>query len=194
MELTLLDSSYINRIEPNTEFFIEEKNSQGNGQGKSIFKCHNEILLIKTKDNVTKIWCLANKKCAEAAFIIFESDSTLTLNIVEMKSKLTNSEFEKVISQFEGMYLSSIAVMAILKLGYPHQVKTFIAYKEESLSQLYNEDRPYSLNKTLIGRKDDILDMWKNEKIKLPHNVSASLVKGKRTENNGSHDYDFGFI
>lgn len=194
MELNLLDSSYISRIDPNTEFSIEEKNAQGNGQGKSIFKSHNEILLIKTRDNVTKIWCLANRKCAEAAFIVFESDNTLTLNVVEMKSKLTKSEFEKVISQFEGMYLSSIAVMAILKLGYPHQVRTFIAYKEEHLSQPYNGDKPYSSNKTLIGRKDAILDIWKNEKIKLPHDVLANLVKGQRTENNGSHDYDFGFI
>lgn len=192
--LDYFNPHYIYEMEENTRFSIEEKNSQNNGQGKSYFQSLNKSIIIQTKDNTEKIWCLKNKKCAEAAFITIDSAGNCTLNLVEMKSTLTQAEFSKVIAQFEGMYLVSIAIMSILKLGYPSKIKAFIAYKEERLSSPYELSNPYSMNKQLVGKKSPMLDIWNSECFNLPHNVSATLIKGKRILNNNSYDYDFGLI
>lgn len=183
--LDLTNEAYIKIIEPGHDIvFLEKKLG---GRGKTQFNSTSQSLIIKAHDKAPLVWALKNRKCAEGAFLTFNQESaSFTLHILEMKSKLTTSEFLHVLDQFSGMYLSAISMMAVMQIPQPSQVKLYIAYK----SLAWTESQPYQLKTMVGGQTPKGATEWLTEKIKLPHGIIGQLVKGKRVED----DLDFGVV
>ncbi len=169
--------------QPNRIKFEETKKG---GEGICRFQSNHDIVRIKAKDQAPIIWALKNKKCAEGAFVLLHGDD-ISLHILEMKSGLNRSEFQKVIEQFKGMYLSALAIIGLLNLPQPKKVMLYIVYKRDKISQ--PDSRSLIANKPLIG-KAPIESLWRKGKITL-HGETANLIKGQR---DAQGDYDFGLI
>ncbi|WP_026879226.1 hypothetical protein WMO13_00675 [Ignatzschineria larvae DSM 13226] len=187
--LSLLKNDLCYVIEKKEPITIREK-KQG-GAGCCTFRSQYDVLMIKAKDQGTALWALVNQKCSEGAFLEIKEDGKKVLHIVEMKSKCRLSDFMKVCDQLEGMYYASLAVMAILKLGIPDQVISYVAYKSTDLE--HPSRLPLYQNKQLVGVNTDgvrILNFWKNDEIQFKHCFS-SLIKGKRDQDG---NYDFGTV
>lgn len=153
------------------------------------------MLIIKAKDQGTPLWALKNKKCAEGAFAILDNNNqVISLHIIEMKSSLTYDEFSKVIEQLKGMYLMAYSVLSILKSDIPKEIKTYVAYKSETV-KIKPNPTPKRIPKKSIGIKDSILESWETEKIELAHNNIAKLIKQVRADDgNGYFNCDFGMV
>lgn len=120
------------------KFSIIEK--KDGGKGVCDFQSANDVLIIKAKDQSTPLWSLKSQKCAESAFVVLDKNhQSLSLHIIEMKSKLTYDEFEKVIQQLQGMYLMAFCVISILKLNIPKNIITYVAYKNETVQNKINQ-------------------------------------------------------
>ena len=183
---------YIHTDTQNSFSIIEKKDE---GKGFCFFKCKNNVLIIKAKDKNTPLWALKSKKCAEGAFAVLDNNNhVISLHIIEMKSKLTYDEFSKVIEQLKGMYVMAYSVLSILKLDIPKEIKTYVAYKSETVKIKPNPN-PKRIPKKSIGIKDSILESWETEKIELAHNNIAKLIKRVRTDDgNGYFNCDFGMV
>lgn len=175
------------------QFFILEK--KDGGKGACYFQSDNDVLIIKAKDKNTPLWALKNQKCAEGAFVVLDKNhQSLSLHIIEMKSKLTYDEFEKVIQQLQGMYLMAFCVMSILKLNIPKEIKTYIAYTDETVQNKIHQN-PKRMPRKSIGIKDPVLESWEMEEVKLSHNNTARLIKMIRTVGEADNfNCDFGMV
>lgn len=185
--LSLLDKQYVYEINPNTQFSVVE--CKAGGEGKCFFISTNPVLFIKAKDQAPVVWSLKNKKCAEAAFLVKDERGNIHLHIVEMKSSLNLGEFNKVLEQLKGMFLSAIAVLGILKLPEPETVTTYLAFKKDKISEI-DSAQPILLKLQVGGARMPGMNEWITGRINLEHGVLAPLVKGKRNP----HDFDFGTI
>ncbi|MDO5356063.1 MAG: hypothetical protein Q4E77_01030 [Conchiformibius sp.] len=206
-ELLNQDYIYIEEIkdgETKVQFYIEEKKPLG--KGKSFFTSDTDVLIIRAKDQAPIVWALKNKKCSEAAFLI-QRDGKIELSLLEMKSNLRLQDWKSVLEQFKGMYLSSLAILSILKLTDPVNVKAYIAYKEDKVTELRDDQDPMIFNKLLIGENKELSkeeksrrylkQLWLDEVVDLPHDLQAKLIKGQRISNLSSNDEyncDFGSI
>ena len=192
--LNLFDKNFVYIHQNNQgKFSIIEK--KDGGKGICNFQSDNNVLIIKAKDQGTPLWALKNKKCAEGAFAILDNNNqVISLHIIEMKSSLTYDEFSKVIEQLKGMYLMAYSVLSILKLDIPKEIKTYVAYKSETV-QIKSNPNPKRIPKKSIGIKDSILESWEVEKIELAHNNIAKLIKQVRIDDgNGYFNCDFGMV
>ena len=182
------DSKYIFAIEKNKP--IEIKEVKKDGAGLCTFKSTEDALVIKTADNTPPIWAFNNKKCAEGAFIIKKTDSdSYDLHILEMKSKLTATEFRKVIDQFKGMYLTAISMMAVKKIPYPQNIYLYIAYTINAIDT--PENTSLITNKVLTGGSPNIArQVWRKKSVDLHHGISGILIEKQRIDGNA----DFGYV
>lgn len=177
----LFNKDYVSFVE-SPSFEIVEK--QSGGRGKCIFQAATNTLLIHMREN--KFWALKNQRCAEAAFVHFDENNAGTLYLLEMKSTLRQSEFEKVLQQFDGMYLSSLAVLSLLNLPKPENVKAIVAFSQNKMDKPIDE-KPLILNKQIIGQNQTIMQeispellYWQNEKVPLAYGQTADLIKQLR--------------
>lgn len=186
------DFIYIHQANKGRFSIVEKKDG---GKGICYFQSDNDVLIIKAKDQNTPLWSLKNQKCAEGAFVLLDKNNqSLSLHIIEMKSKLTYDEFEKVIQQLQGMYLMAFCVMSILRLNIPTEIKTYIAYKNETVQDKINRN-PKRIPKKSIGIKDLVLESWEKERIELSHSNTAKLIKMIRiNDGNGNFNCDFGMV
>lgn len=186
------DFIYIHQTNEGKFSIIEKKDG---GKGVCDFQSENDVLIIKAKDQNTPLWALKSQKCAEGAFVVLDKNhQSLSLHIIEMKSKLTYDEFEKVIQQLQGMYLMAFCVMSILRLNIPKDIITYITYKNETVQNKINKN-PKRIPKKSIGIKDPVLESWEMEKIELSHNNNAKLIKMIRIDDgNGNFNCDFGMV
>ena len=182
------DPKYIYAIEKNKP--IEIKEEKKGGEGVCTFKSAEDALVIKTIDNTPPIWALSNKKCAEGAFITKTTgNDSYDLHILEMKSKLTSTEFKKVIDQFKGMYLTAISMMAVKQIPYPKNIYLYIAYTNNAIDA--PEKTNLITNKVLTGGAPNIArQVWNKKSVDLHHGISGTLIKKQRI--NG--DADFGYV
>lgn len=75
---------------------------------------------MRASNDAPLLWSFKNRSCAEAAFVVAADETSMaSLYIVEMKSKLNLSRFCKVIAQWRGMYLSSLAVLGAMRTSEP---------------------------------------------------------------------------
>ncbi|QMT31213.1 hypothetical protein [Alysiella filiformis] len=192
LQLFNQDFVHIHQTSKGKFSIIEKKDG---GKGVCDFQSENDVLIIKAKDQNTPLWSLKSKKCAEGAFVVLDKNhQSLSLHIIEMKSKLTYDEFEKVIQQLQGMYLMAFCVISILKLNIPKNIITYVTYKNETVQNKINQDLK-RIPKKSIGIKDPVLESWETEKIKLSHNNTAKLIKGIRIDDgNGNFNCDFGMV
>ncbi|MBD8689341.1 MULTISPECIES: hypothetical protein [unclassified Rhizobium] len=179
---------YLRFHETPTPFHFEEKKK--GGEGKAFFSPKDPCLIMKAKDKAPMIWSFSNRNCAEGAFITFEDDGC-RLHILEMKSKLTQGEWAKVLRQLEGMYLTSLAVCRLLGIHDFKEVICYVAYTEDAMSA--NENADMIFMKTFVGVENPVGgdDEWIVGRLGLPFDVIAKLKKGVR---GADKNVDFGQV
>ncbi|WP_408913632.1 hypothetical protein [Brucella pseudogrignonensis] len=180
---------YVYFIDKPKSFSIEEK--KAGGAGKAFFSSATPCLMIKAKDQAPLVWAFKNKKCAEGAFLTFEDDGMCNLHILEMKSKLTQGEWAKVMLQLSGMYLSALATCRLLGIISFKSVTCYVAFKEDAMSPAKSADMIFL--KSFVGAENPIggADEWQTGKMELPFSTPAAIRKGQR---NASNDIDFGTV
>lgn len=185
--ISLCDENFIYKNPHNQKIVFVE--SQKDGEGSSFFKSSKDSLVIKAKNKSPIVWAMKNKKCAEGAFLT-QSEEKTTLHILEMKSKVNLKDFEKVIEQISGMYLSALSIVGLMKIPYPDEVIVYLAYKENSIDGLNSTE--FISHKSLVGvAQKPELTIWKKELLRLPHGIQAKIIKKQRTE---TGDVDFGQV
>jgi hypothetical protein len=185
--IDLLNEDYVYQIPKGTIFSVKEVKSAG--AGACNFTSESAVLFIKAKDSAPIVWALKNRKCAEAAFLTIDDEGKCHLHIVEMKSSLSSGDFRKVIEQWRGMYLSALAVLGVIKMDHPVQVRAYIAFRNDRVAQI--DPTQLVLTKTLVGgERMPALQEWATGKVDLYHGVSASIIKGLRLPD----DVDFGMV
>lgn len=176
----LFDKKYVSFIDTD-KFIIEEKSEKG--KGKCIFNNTLHTLLINTPETTPKIWALKNQKCGESAFIHFNEQKQATLFLVEMKSTLTLKDFRKILRQFEGVYLCSLAILSLLKIHEFHEIKALVAFNDDTpfCENEYSHEN-YAEHHVIVGSaQPTYLEMWNDKAmIPLPHNQTAKLIKQQR--------------
>ena len=124
---------------------IDEKASDG--AGSAIFSSKQACIVVRAESSSPLIWSLAQRKCADGALITFNKDGA-HLHIVELKSKVTLKAWAHALQQFEGMYLTSLAISRLLKIFEVQSVTCYIAAKEYKLSDVVGASASPSLIKT----------------------------------------------
>lgn len=179
---------YLWFTEANKQFFFEEK--KRGGEGKAFFVSAAPCLIVKANDKAPMVWAFSNRKCAEGAFIKFDHDGC-HLHILEMKSKLTQGEWAKVLNQLEGMYLTALAACRVLNIAEFQSVTCYIAFTEDAMAPDQSADM--ILMKTFVGEENPVGgdDEWSKNQVPLPFDVTAGLKKGLR---NAQSNVDFGAV
>lgn len=179
---------YLYIVDPNVQFSLEEKKQAG--AGKAYFSAATPTLVLKARDQAPMVWAFSNKQCAEGAFVTFD-DSGCRLHIIEMKSKLTQTEWAKVMRQLSGMYLTALAACRVLGIIDFQDIICYVAYKEDAMAADKSADPIFI--KTFVGRRNPMSGSaeWTAESMDLPLGVRAQIRKGQRDQN---HDVDFGLV
>jgi hypothetical protein len=83
-----------------------------------------------------------------------------------------------VLEQFEGMFLTAIAVGRLLNIEKPVRITCYVAGTEDHVMSP-SQTSPI-LFKPLVGRAKTLghWESWENEVVKLPLSFTAELVKG----------------
>lgn len=178
---------FVWEVERGVPFEVIEKNA--GGAGKCVFVSPTGAFFIKSKDGKPPVWAVKNAKCAEASFLTTDGDGAGHLHIVEMKSKLTKNEFQKVIDQWRGMLLASLAILGIADKPRPNRITVYIAYTSENILSK-DPAQPITFKIKVGGALQPGIKEWKDEKVSLFSDVTASIVKGQRANGN----VDFGMI
>lgn len=163
-----------------SDFVIEEKKK--GGRGKCLFQATKHTLLINMNEHT--LWALKNQQCADGAFVHFDEQNQATLYLLEMKSGLDIRKFgEDVLAQFQGMYLSALAILALLDIPKPQQIYAIIAFSKNKI------DEPNSniFRKQLVGEKTvaqqklmQFRQIWNAGEVPLPYQQTAKLIKQQR--------------
>ncbi len=167
-------------------FSITETNPLG--AGSATFQAENAIV-IKADMSAPLLWSLAQRKCADGAFITFD-EAGMHLHIVELKGKITPKTWAHVLMQFEGMYLTSLAVSRLLQISDLQSVTCYVAATEDAVSNPVEESASPTLLKGPVGKPKTFggLEQWLQSSISLPFAAQAVLVKGWK-DNTGSVDF-----
>lgn len=171
-----------------SNFYLEETSPEG--AGKTFFSANGPCILIHARPPGPLLWSLRNRKISEGS-ILTKDEHGYHLHILEMKSKLTQAEWAKVILQFEGMLLTTLAVVRILGVNHFASVTCYIAYKQAAMSSSQTADMIFL--KTFVGKPNPVSgdSAWTSEKLELPITGTASIRKAQRDEANDAH---FGLI
>jgi hypothetical protein len=156
------------------------------GKGKVVFKVDTSCIVIKPPKQRT-IWALAQQKCADGAFLSF-CDGEAKLHIIELKSKVTLGTWAHVLEQFEGMFLTSLAVARLLQIQKPAHVICYLVGKEDCITNELNSATP-TLLKAPVGsaRTFGGQESWNKGVVPLPLAFQATLVKGWRGTTGVAH-------
>jgi hypothetical protein len=125
-------------------------------------------------------------KCADSAIIEYEEDG-LRVHIVELKSKLTPTEWAKVRLQFLGTVNNLYAIAGISRLPAPKKITCYIAYKQDDMDNIIHS--PSSILKVPVGGSKSLggIEDWKSGYIDLMDHKAVSIVKILRdTSGNGT--------
>lgn len=178
------NSSYISLLDG----FVQISEKKEEGQGTVTFEIPGKALLIKAKDQAPLIWALKNGKCAEGAFLTYE-ENQYHLHIVELKRTVRLSNWKNIINQFEGMFLSSIALLRLIDILSVDKITCYIAYNND---KFYTDKSPQpALLKTHVGMKNPLsgLNEWEKCHVELPLAFNASIKKIERDQNTGNAQY-----
>src|ERR1700679_3345026 len=86
-----------------TSDMVEVVETSEGGAGIARFSFSGPAIVLKAHNKPPLVWSLKKRKCADGSFVTFEGDKA-RLHIVELKSKLTQSEWAKASEQIEGMF------------------------------------------------------------------------------------------
>ena len=173
--LYLFNSDYVN--ETSGIFSVIERDPKGKGAAK--FNSGNPCILIRSQKQSPQIWALKQRKCADGAFLTFD-DQGSHLHLVELKSKLSLGDWAHALHQFEGMYLTAIAIMRLLEIQAAATVTCYLAAKEDAVTEAEAVTASPTLMKAPVGavRTFGGLKVWLKDTVSLPFSTSANLVKG----------------
>lgn len=171
-----------------TNFFLEEKSASG--AGRSYFATNTTCIVIKASPSGPLLWSLKNRKISEGS-VLTQDENGYHLHLLEMKSRLDPGEWTKALLQFEGMLLTSLAVVRILGVTEIASVTCYIAYKNNVMDTAASADLIFL--KTFVGKPNPIGkgDAWRSEEVDLPIVGLAQLKKAQRDQANNAH---FGII
>jgi len=185
--LSLLNHDWV--YEAQNEIVIKETAEGGEGTAK--FLTNSPSIVIKADDHAPLIWSLKQAKCADGAIVTFGNEGGPKYHLVELKSKLTVKAWVKALSQFEGMFLTTIATCSLLMKEAAVEVVCYIVFSEDALSNV--QSTAPILAKTLVGSTSSIghLEAWAKEVVDLPYAMQAKLMKSAK---NADGVADFGTI
>jgi hypothetical protein len=148
------------------------------GKGEAIFESVAPCIMINPDPKVPTLWALARRSCADGAFLSF-LDGEVQLHIVELKSKITLGTWAKVIEQFEGMFLTALAVVRLMEIHELARVTCYLAGTVDAITDA-PEGASLILSKAPVGkwRTFGHLEAWNKNQVPLPLAVEATLVKG----------------
>jgi hypothetical protein len=160
------------------------------GQGSATFSLRSSAIEIVPRTQHPLLWHLAEKKCADGAFVTFD-DNGAHLHLVELKCKLGPGTWAKVLRQFHGMYLNAIASIRLLQIGTVVSTTCYVAGTEDAM----DAPVPTALLKTGVGGGATFggKEFWDGNFVILPFDVRANLVKAWRDPQPGSVA-NFGFV
>ncbi|HLK82254.1 MAG TPA: hypothetical protein VKT99_12280 [Xanthobacteraceae bacterium] len=164
------------------------------GASEAIFKTDKPCIVVKADRQGRQaplLWALAERKCADGAFFLFEKNE-VHLHIVEIKSKITLGEWAKILKQFEGMFLTALAVARLLQVHELARVTCYVAGRTDSITNKSQSASP-ALLKTPVGMTKTLggHEYWEKELVELPLSFRAPLVKGWK---NSAGVVDFGSV
>lgn len=186
--LELFNAFYVN--EAIGTFSIVERNEAGKGAAK--FNSTSYCIVIRTQEQSPQIWALKQRKCGDGAFLTFDRRGA-HLHLVELKSRLSLGDWAHALQQFEGLYLTAIAVMRLLGLQAAASVTCYLAAREDRVTQTQEVTASPTLIKAPVGevRTFGGRESWTNETVPLPFSTNAILIKGWR---DATGDADFGAV
>ncbi|MEW8985887.1 MAG: hypothetical protein AB2401_02570 [Bacillus sp. (in: firmicutes)] len=108
------------------------------------------------------------QNCADDIIVIFNDDDTITLHIIEFKSKLNDTEWLKVKKQFEGAFYRFKAICGVI--GFNQPIKDTILYttfREDKV--LTDETTSFILGKAEVGIPESSANIqdWHSPKISI---------------------------
>jgi len=161
------------------EFSIVEKDAVG--AATATFRSAGPCILIVADRQAPIIWALAQRKCADGAFLTFD-ELGAHLHIVEIKSRVTVSKWASIQHQMEGMYLSSVAVARLLSVQALGSVTCYLAGKEDAVTGARDVSASPTLLKTPVGKAKTFggLEDWDKSEVQLPYGTKARLVRNWR--------------
>lgn len=167
---------------------ISEDNPTGKGEAR--FESAKPCILVKADKQAPLLWALSQRKCADGAIISFDEDGA-HFHLIELKGKIKLSTWAYMLEQFEGMFLTSIAVARLLEIQRPIKVTCYTAGTEDRVSQ--SQSASPTLLKAPVGKARTFGDWeaWNSALINLPYSIEAKLVKGWKDPNGIA---DFGVI
>jgi hypothetical protein len=148
------------------------------GASQAVFKTDKPCVIVKADKNAPLLWALAQRKCADCAFFLFDKDGA-HLHIVELKSKIRLATWALTLNQFQGMFLTALAVARLLQVHELVRVTCYLAGTEDRIT---NESEsasptllkaPVGMTKTFGGHES-----WDKGVVELPLSFKAALVKG----------------
>jgi hypothetical protein len=182
-----LNKDYVSEVDGSI-VFVETKSS---GASEAIFKTDKPCIIVKAHNQPPLLWALAQTKCADGAFFLFEKGQAY-LHIVELKSKITRGTWSHMLHQFEGMFLAALAVARLLQVHEIARVTCYVAGKEDCMTNASRSASPI-LVKTPVGKKKTFggQESWDKGIVDLPFSLKAPLVKGWK---NAAGVADFGSV
>jgi hypothetical protein len=168
-------------------FYIIEKKEAG--KSKASFQSEKPCIMIKAQDNSPLLWSLKQRKCAEGAIVSFNDDGA-HLHLVELKGNVGLETWRHVLHQFEGMYLTSLAVLKLLEIDHVESVTCYIGAKADKISQSPLGSSSPALLKVIVGGDKTLggREEWLKESIELPFRRTAKLIKGWK-DNDGNVEF-----
>jgi hypothetical protein len=150
--------------------------------GEAVFRSDTPCIIIKAAPQAPLLWALAQRSCADGAFLSFR-EGEVHLHIVELKSKITLGTWAKVVQQFEGMFLTALAVARLLELRELARVTCYLAGTVDAITDA-PEGASLILSKAPVGkwRTFGHLEAWNKNQVPLPLAVEATLVKGWKND------------
>ncbi|WP_043744462.1 hypothetical protein [Thauera sp. SWB20] len=116
---------------------VEVVEKQHGGEGKVSFEVgEGEIALrFKLSEN-GRFPCIKQGKAADGVILHFGRDKSLrALHLVELKSKVSATQWRDVKLQLQGALHNAHALLGVLGLDCPERIVCHTAYKQDALSQ-----------------------------------------------------------
>lgn len=113
---------------------VVEMDEAGKGAVQFMLKEGETALRFKLSEK-WRFPCIKQRKTADGVILQFSVAKKLqAIHLVELKSKLTGSEWSKVKEQLQGALHNAHALLGVLGLGWPEQIICHTAYKVDMLS------------------------------------------------------------
>ena len=113
---------------------VVEEDEAGRGYLRFILQEGETALRFKLSEK-GRFPCIAQRKAADGVVLQFSAGKKLqAIHLVELKSKLSISEWTKVKLQLQGALHNAHALLGVLGLNWPDKVICHTAYKQDAVS------------------------------------------------------------